>query len=455
MTTRNKDDQEKSLLGQIAGPEQLNLTGLQETAWIEVIQKMEEVYSDLIKYDVDLEQKNAQLEDAQQFISSVLSSMSDALIVLDAKGNVRQVNYAVLGLTGFEERELIGKPVNDILMEGDDKVLSKLISRQARGVRRDTELSLRHKDGDGTDPVAISCSTLIDHQGRSAGVVLIGRPVGELRRAYQALNKAHADLKKAQQQIVQSEKMASLGRLVAGVAHELNNPISFVYGNIHSLERYRKKIADYLVAIHDDADRAEIEALRQALKIDKVMADLGPLIEGTMEGAERVSDIVKSLRRLSFSGDMDAETINLTEVVKTGVQWAERGSKKPATISINLPETLLVSGIAGQLHQVIVNMIENAIGAGADDQDIMIDVHGETDGETIKIAIADNGPGIGEEDILRVFDPFFTTKAVGQGTGLGLWISYGIIRDHGGDIEAGNGVNGGAVFTITLPKAEG
>ena len=131
--------------------------------------------------------------------------------------------------------------------------------------------------------------------------MLTGRPIGELRRAYEALHKAHGELQRAQRQLIEQEKMASLGRLVAGVAHELNNPISFVYGNIHALDRYRQRLVEYIGAVHDNATGEELTVLRKKLKIEALLADIGPLIDGTLEGAVRVSDIVKNLRRLSFN----------------------------------------------------------------------------------------------------------------------------------------------------------
>ncbi|WP_142850810.1 ATP-binding protein [Telmatospirillum sp. J64-1] len=431
-----------------------------ETAWIEVIQKMEEVYSDLIRYEVDLEQKNAALEEAQQFITSVVSSVSDILIVCDQKGRVQQVNRALVELTGFDESAFLDRPVRDLFV--DDATLpagfcEQMAELQQDGVT-DLEVRLHCREGTPSDPVAINCSTRFDTRGRPAGLVLIGRPVGELRRAYQALNAAHAELKQAQQQLVQSEKMASLGRLVAGVAHELNNPISFVYGNVHSLARYRERLTTYLEAIHAGIPEEEREDLRRKLRIDRLLSDLGPLIEGTLEGAVRVADIVKNLRRLSFSSQGEPERLDVSAVIGTAVQWAAKGRPQAIPIHCRLPPGLSARGHAGQLHQVMVNLIENALDAVAGQPSPEIRVMAESGPDWVWVTVEDNGPGIPPENVLKVFDPFFTTKPVGHGTGLGLWISYGIIKDHGGMIEAGNiqspdGTPGGARFRFSLPAA--
>lgn len=451
----------------LANAGDLNFSDAQETAWIEVIGKMEEVYSDLIQYDIELENKNTELEETQQFVSSVLSAMSDALIVCDIQGVIQQVNAAALDLTGFRRTELEGRAIGDVLksLQSGQPVAETIdfiemaLANQITGGSRDTDAYFIRKNGNASEPVSITCSTRVDHKGRAAGVVLIGRPIGELRRAYEALNKAHADLKRAQQQIVQSEKMASLGRLVAGVAHELNNPISFVYANTHTLDRYRKKLETYLKALHDGASPDELHDLRQQLRIDALMDDLGSLVEGTVEGAERVREIVKNLRKLSHHGDTETEVMDLGSVVKTATHWAERGRKDRFDVEVDVEPSLPFKGIAGQIHQVVVNLVDNALSAvvdaGIDKPRVRVRCHRLSGPDSpLQVIIEDNGPGVSEADRIRVFDPFFTTKSVGQGTGLGLWISYGIVRDHGGTLEIGRSKLGGASFEMTLPASD-
>lgn len=425
-----------------------HLPEAQETAWIEVIRKMEEVYSDLIRYEVDLEEKNKALEDAQRFITSVLTSMSDVLVVCDSRGRVQQVNQAFHDLTGLAGDELIGQPVRSLFAEQDRDRLA--FCETAGAPVRDREARLKARTG-LTDWVALNCSPRLDTRGRAAGMVLIGRPLGELRRAYQALNAAHAELKQAQQQLVQSEKMASLGRLVAGVAHELNNPISFLYGNVHTLQKYRERLTAYLAALHGGAAPEDCAALRERLRIDRLLDDLGPLIEGTLEGAERVTDIVKNLRRLSFSRTGEAEAFDLGAVIRTAVQWTIKGRGLKADFSLDLAPEMPARGHSGQIHQVVVNLVENALDAAASAAAPEIRITGERLPGLLRVTVADNGQGIAPDDLSRVFDPFFTTKTVGQGTGLGLWISYGIVKEHGGTIGAANRPGGGAAFVFTLP----
>ncbi|CUW40165.1 putative sensor histidine kinase with a PAS domain [Magnetospirillum sp. XM-1] len=440
----NYSDPRPSSAYDFAGGYDPDMAAAQETAWIEVIRKMEEVYSDLISYEVELEEKNTALEEAQRFINSVLSAVSDILIVCDQSGRIQQVNLAFLQLTGIAEMDLYERPLDELLAEGTGNL--RLFSWIDSVESRDREVRFRSSDGGLTEPVALSCATRLDHRGLPAGIVLTGRPVGELRRAYEAL-------KTAQAQLIQQEKMASLGRLIAGVAHELNNPISFVYGNVHALSKYSTRISSYLDAIHGGCGEAEREALRQTLRIDATLADLPGLMEGTAEGAQRVADIVRSLKRLSFSAGGKAEVFDLAEIVAKAVQWSASGKKGLAAIDLDLPESLNVRGNPGQLHQVIVNLIENAQDAVAPRADGRIRVTAKAEAGGVTLVIEDNGPGISPDIASKVFDPFFTTKPVGKGTGLGLWISYGIIRDHGGTLDAGTSPLGGAQFIIGLPSA--
>jgi two-component system sensor histidine kinase HupT/HoxJ len=425
-----------------AGLPEADIALAQEAAWIEVIRKMEEVYSDLISYEIELEEKNTALEEAQRFITSVLSSVSDILVVCDSKGHVQQVNLAFLKLTDIAEIDLLGRPLADFLAQE----VGHLCHWLEAGGGGDREVRFRLRDGGGTEPVALTCATLLDHRGLPAGTVLTGRPVGELRRAYEAL-------KRAQAQLVQQEKMASLGRLIAGVAHELNNPISFIVGNVHALIKYRDRLDAYLAAIHAGADAASRESLRKSLRIDTLMADLPDLIAGTQEGAQRVADIVKSLKRLSFSQSGEPEPVILAELVENAVQWVVKGRKQPPAFTLDLPPDLAALGHVGQLHQVLVNLVENALDAVTGCTAPAISIRAVAAAPWVAVEITDNGPGIRVEDLSKVFDPFFTTKPVGQGTGLGLWISYGIVRDHGGTLEAINRPEGGATFRLSLPPA--
>lgn len=426
--------------------------GAKDAAWIEVIRKMDETYADLVRYQVELEEKNSALEEAQQFISSVLSSMTDVLIVCDEQGRVQQVNKALEEILGEPEAALKGRPFKTFFTADCQAMADAFAEKiRARAVN-DCEVTLRGRRDEV--PLAMNCTSRYDHRGRLVGMVLIGRPVGELRKAYEALNRAHSELKQAQQQLISAEKMASLGRLVAGVAHELNNPISFVYGNIHALARYRQRLARYLEAVDAQGLPPELEQLRDELRVPKILGDLEPLIDGTLEGAERVRDLVQDLRRFSSGRTGERTRFDLVHVVETACHWVTKEARRDLAVDLNMPERLEVKGHPGQLHQVVMNLVQNAVDAVRDAPDPRIEVRGGADAGSVWITVADSGPGIAEDHLTKVFDPFFTTKPVGEGTGLGLSISFGIVADHGGELGAENPPGGGALFRLTLPQEQ-
>jgi two-component system sensor histidine kinase HupT/HoxJ len=314
----------------------------------------------------------------------------------------------------------------------------------------DCELALRGGDG-GAVPVSLNCTPRFSHLGVQVGMVITGRPVGELRRAYQALREAHEDLKRTQQQLLHSEKMASLGRLVAGVAHELNNPISFVLGNAHALHRYAQRLETYLAAIHAGKPKAALAEMRRDLRIDRLLEDLPPLIEGTVEGAERTRDIVDSLKRFSAVDRNESQPFNLTQVIEQAGHWVTRAATDKLKVEMRLPEGIGVLGSAGQMQQVVMNLVQNACDATTDEAQPRLEISARQIGEHVEVAFRDNGPGIPPENQPHLFEPFFTTKPVGKGTGLGLAISYGIVERHSGSLAASNLPQGGAEFILSLP----
>ena len=428
----------------------LDLNPSTETAWIEVIRKMESVYADLVHSQVQVEEKNAALEEAQQFIRSVLMSMTDVLVVCDLRARIEQVNRALECLTGKQEADLLGQPLAVLFTGASRAYVENFFEKPAADAVVDCEVSLSGRDGEAV-PLAMNCSSRYDADGRLVGMVLIGRPVGELQRAYKDLNKAHEKLKQTQQQLVHSEKMAALGRLVAGVAHELNNPISFVFGNMHALQRYGDRINRYLAAVEAGTAPDTLAQLHDELRIGHIMNDMNSLIEGSLEGAERVRDIVQDLRRYSTSQKESAADFDLPELVRTAAQWVTRACRIKPDITWHLPETLQVTGRKGHVHQILVNLLQNAVDVMEDQEQPRMTITCRASGAFALIEVQDAGPGISPEAASRLFDPFYTTKPVGKGTGLGLSISYGLAMDLGGTLQAVNHPQGGAVFTLSLP----
>lgn len=427
---------------------------LAEEAWIDVIRRMDEVYTELVTSQETLETKHRELAEAHQFTEGILAAMTDVMVVCDALGYVKQVNRAMAELTGRSETGLIGENLlNLIALPQQQPQLQQQLPPTQPEVT-DLDLNIFCQNGN-TVPVTWNISALFDGQHRYSGFVAVGRPMGELKRAYAELKQAHQALQSAQAQLIQAEKMASLGRLVAGVAHELNNPISFVMGNSYAMQRYAQKLQRYLTAVHQQCHDHDLQLLRQQLKIDRLLADLPSLTEGLLEGAQRSSAIVDALKRFSAVETDIQQPVNLAECIQQALHWVGQAMPhRVAVQEVGLAEACWVSGSANQLQQVLVNLIQNAFDAVETVAHPQLALTLSQETEHAIFTLADNGTGIAVTDLAKIFDPFFTTKPVGKGTGLGLSISYSIVEKHGGQLIAGNRSEGGAYFSLRLPRLQ-
>ncbi len=441
----------RRLIDKVGVLESLSISHPDEEAWIEVIHKMDSVYADLVHSQVELEKNNTALKEAQRFISSVLTSMSEILIVCDIDGIIQQTNATLDHIVGRKSKALCGRSLLSIFSKGDSQLVQQLPEkvRSGRSVM-DCEVSLIDRQGE-TVPVAVNCTSRYNSKGKLVGLVLIGRPVGELRQAYEKLNQAHHELRQTQQQLILSEKMAALGRLVAGVAHELNNPISFVFGNMHALQRYGRSITTYLKALDNSSDTTQLNQLRQELNIDKITADLSPLVEGTLEGAERVSEIVHDLRRYFSAQEVPDERFDLKAVIRTATQWVKKTTKEAPAIKFDMPDSLMIAGKKGYIHQIIVNLVQNGIDVMEAMNAPRLVVSCGQNENGVFASVRDFGPGLTERCRSHIFEPFYTTKPIGKGTGLGLYVSYVLCEEMGGTLAGDNHPEGGAIFTLTLP----
>lgn len=287
----------------------------------------------------------------------------------------------------------------------------------------------------------------------------------QLEEKRQSLEKALTELKATQRQLVQSEKMASLGVLTAGIAHEINNPINFIKTSAHALSRDMEDIRRLLDAFEvcgrdcpDAALRDGIAGLKADIDYDALTSELPGLVANINMGAERTADIINSLRIYSRPDEKKMSVTHVEELIETALVLLQNRYKKQIDIKTAYAQLPAVHGHAGRLMQVFNNVIDNAIDAvsgGVEKGDPSIEII--TAAETVEsttyavIRIKDNGPGIRKEDRDKVFDPFFTTKEVGQGVGLGMSLSQGIIRDHQGRIDIASRVGEGTTVSIFLP----
>lgn len=423
-----------------------------DDAWVEVLSAMDRTYADLVDYQERLERQNAELMEMRGFLTAILSSVSDVLIVADRAGRIAQVSRSVVALTGRAEGEALGTPLEAMFAESQRAVLAAML-QAVRERRRSATFECDLVTAGGVEPLDLSVAPRLDERGRVDGYVLTGRPLGALRKAYAELSESHDALKTAQAFLVRNEKLASLGRLLAGVAHELNNPISFVYANAHALERYAGKFETYFARVQEGASREELITLRRDLRLDREVANLRTAIDGARDGAERVRDIVEDLRRLSSDGSGEKVVFDLAETARIAAEWVLRGMNQPVALETSL-ERAEVLGRAGHVQQVVMNLVQNAVDALEGREGGVIRLSVAPRGAKAALVVADNGPGVPEGARASIFDPFFTTKPVGRGTGLGLSISHKIAEEHGGTLSLCD-VAEGACFCLELPMAGG
>ncbi len=274
-----------------------------------------------------------------------------------------------------------------------------------------------------------------------------------LEQERQALLRSMARLEQTQGQLLQSEKMAAVGQLAAGVAHEINNPIGFISSNLSSLSSYLKKLFELLQAYEQQsvAPSPAIQAARIQADIDFLREDIPNLLQESSEGLVRVQRIVLGLRDFSHVDDGQWHEADLNDSLQSalGMVWNE--IKYKVEVIQELAPLPPVQCIAAQLHQVFVNLLLNAAQAIATRGRITL--RSKAQGEHVLIEISDTGTGMSEEVQKRIFEPFYTTKAVGQGTGLGLSICWEIIQRHQARIEVRSAAGVGTTFRITLPRA--
>jgi signal transduction histidine kinase len=275
----------------------------------------------------------------------------------------------------------------------------------------------------------------------------------QLRSANDELRTAYRDLQATQMQLIQREKMASVGQLVAGVAHELNNPIGFVFSNVSTLDDFVKRLRGMLDVYRGvtlpEAEAARVEERWKVLKVDYALKYLDSMIQGIREGAERSRKIVRDLRVFARGQDEVWQAVDLHEEIESSLTLLNHLLKDRVTVERKFGALPAVECIRSQIDQVFLNLLANA-GQAITGPGVLTVETAVEDGSAV-VVIADTGPGIPPEVLSRVFDPFFTTKPVGEGTGLGLSISYEIVKKHGGELGAESPAGGGARFTLRLP----
>jgi signal transduction histidine kinase len=282
--------------------------------------------------------------------------------------------------------------------------------------------------------------------------------VDELLRANEALTELNRKLSAAQDQLVQSEKMASIGQLAAGVAHEINNPVGYIFSNVGTLEKY---VADVfrMLAAYEECEpllagtpaAATLAAMRDKIELGFLKEDIPVLMSETREGIERVRKIVQDLKDFSHVDTRrEWEWANLHRGIDSTLNIVNNEIKYKANVIKHYGELPDVRCLASELNQVFMNLLVNAAHAIQKERGTITITTG-TQGDHVWVEIGDDGCGIAQENLNRIFDPFFTTKPVGKGTGLGLSLSYGIVKKHNGNIEVNSEPGVGTRFRISIP----
>lgn len=277
------------------------------------------------------------------------------------------------------------------------------------------------------------------------------------------LKKSNEELQENHQQLLQSEKMASIGQLAAGVAHEINNPIGFISNNMEILHEYVQnytKIIRVIEQVKIQIDSGDLEKaktaigglrkLEEEINLDYMMGDVNKLLEHSSRGLERVRKIVLDLKTFARGDNVEAmEFFKVEEVIDSILSIVQNELKYKGELIKKYGETSFIRGNIQRLGQVFINLLVNAAQAMEEKGEIIIKTYRQ--GGYVCIDVSDTGKGIPEENLKKIFDPFFTTKPVGQGTGLGLSVSYEIVEKHGGEIKVRSVVGKGTTFTVMLP----
>lgn len=282
--------------------------------------------------------------------------------------------------------------------------------------------------------------------------------VNELLKANEELKELNGKLSDARTKLIQSEKLASIGQLAAGVAHEINNPIGFIFSNFGTLEKYLQDLFQMLSAYEQAESElgnspvaARLRALYEELEIEYLKDDIPSLMNESRDGIQRVRKIVQDLKDFSrVDARQEWEWVNLHSGLNSTLNIVNNEIKYKADVVREFGELPEVQCLPSEINQVFMNLLVNAAHSITVERGT-ITLRTGHEGTEVWIEVADNGCGIAPENLSRIFDPFFTTKPVGQGTGLGLSLSYGIIQKHAGRMEVSSQLGQGTRFRITLP----
>jgi len=408
----------------------------------------------------------------------ILEDIEEAYYEADTSGRFTFVNNAMCKSLGYKRAELIGQKYWRLL---DQATMQTLVEAVDKSYKTNQPVSLMDMEAihkDGTKLISeTSVSIIRDTEGAFIGFRGISRNVTKRRQmeqelirknkeiednrrhikhALERLERTYEELKASQLKILQQEKMASIGQLAAGVAHELNNPMSFISSNLGTLEKYVNRLTEYITAQSDvikslknAAAVRKINAKRKELKLDYVIGDIREMIRESMNGAERVKKIVYELNCFSRMDEEEYKEADINECIESAIVIVWNELKYKSTLEKNYGNLPLAKCYPRQINQIFVNLLINAV--NSIEKKGVIGIRTWHEDGSIWMEVSDTGSGIPLQNLTKIFEPFFTTKAAGKGTGLGLSITYEIVQRHKGEITVKSDVGRGTVFTIRIP----
>lgn len=403
------------------------------------------------------------LADALLDRQKIMDTVRDVIFKLDAEARLLSLNRYALLMTGYMGEELFGRSALYIIPESEHAAVQAAIQITLIEGEVEFDAHLLCKDGRQVLYHWIAVA-LRDAQGNIIGITGTGRDITATKRMEDTLRKEKAEqellidkLKNAQGQLLQSEKMASIGQLAAGVAHEINNPVGYVSSNLGTLKTYVADLINVvgayerveLQAADQSALFSEVRGLKQQLDLEYLRQDTLNLVKESMEGLVRVKKIVQDLKDFSHIDNAEWQWADLHKGIDSTLNITSNELKYKAKIVKEYGEIPEIECLASQVNQVFMNLLVNA--AQAIETRGVITIRSGAENDWVWVEIADTGKGIAQENLQRIFDPFFTTKPVGKGTGLGLSLSYSIVQKHHGRIEVHSEAGKGTAFKVWLP----
>jgi len=346
------------------------------------------------------------------FAAQILTALPEGIALASQGGQIRSANDRLAKLVGRPSGELVGTQIQELLPDAPIEPTREL---------REHECELQTADGRSV-PVGVTATHVFDRQGLLIGLVLVVRDlreVSELRR-----------------QLVVSGRLAAVGELAAGIAHEINNPLAFIGANLRLLGEHWDRIDK----AHGAGGAAEV--------LDDVLAESEELIQESIEGVDRAAGIVRDVKVLARGGSHRRQQLDINGIIEHALRIA-RPQLAGTRVEQSLEPVPDIHGSPGELEQVLLNLVLNAKAAVGDHGTVRVTSRADTG--SIEVTVEDDGIGIPRDVLERVFDPFFTTKPVGEGTGLGLSISHEIVRRHGGDLRLESRPDVGTIARIVLP----